>query len=96
VALGGRLLYVPVSGLGELAHAVREATRPFNRSPDRDEPFLGHLTLARVRRGRRIPRTAVGIPLSSPWPVREFRLVSSTTGADGAQYMPVAHVTLKG
>jgi len=94
--LGAHVLCVPVTGLDELASAVRRSTAPFNRSPDRDEPFVGHLTLARARRGRSVPRALIGVQVSSPWPVSEIRLVSSTTGARGAQYSPTAFVALDG
>lgn len=94
--LGARVLCVPVTGLDGLADKVRECTAPFNRSSDRAEPFLGHLTLARARRGRAVPRFATGVPIASTWPVREVRLVSSTTGPRGAEYSQIALVTLEG
>jgi RNA 2',3'-cyclic 3'-phosphodiesterase len=95
-AIGVRILHVPVAGLDGLANAVRVATMPFNRSADRHQPFLGHLTLARTRRGEQIPRNLIGVPLTLIWPVREFRLVSSTSGRDGTRYSPVAQVKLEG
>jgi 2'-5' RNA ligase len=94
--LGTRVLCVPVTGLDELASAVRESTAPFNRSPEGDEPFVGHLTLARARRGRSVPRVLTGLHVSSAWPVSEIRLVSSTTGAQGPEYSPTAFVALDG
>lgn len=94
--LGTRVLCVPVSGLDELASAVRMSTARFNRSPDRDEPFVGHLTLARARRGRPIPSARIGVPVSSAWPVSEIRLMSSETGRKGTEYTPTALVPLEG
>jgi RNA 2',3'-cyclic 3'-phosphodiesterase len=94
--LGTRVLCVGVAGLDGLAHTVRECTAPFNRSPDRAEPFFGHLTLARARRGRPVPRVATGEPTASAWPVSQFELVSSTTRPQGAEYSQVALITLDG
>jgi 2'-5' RNA ligase len=94
--LGTRVLCVPVGGLGELALMVRECTAPFNRSKDREESFVGHLTLARANRGRSVPLVATGVPVSSVWPVTEIRLVSSTTRPDGAEYSQTALVALDG
>jgi 2'-5' RNA ligase len=94
--LGSQVLCVPVSGLDELAGTVRACTAPFNRSSDREEAFFGHLTLARTRRGRAIPRVATAVPICSAWPVSEIQLVSSTAGRQGAEYSPVALVALDG
>ncbi len=94
--LGSQVLCVPVTGLDELASTVRACTAPFNRSSDRVEAFLGHLTLARTRRGRSVPRVATGVPICSAWPVSEIQLVSSTAGRQGAEYSPVALVSLDG
>lgn len=94
--LGPKVLCVPVSGLDQLAGAVRGATARFNRSPDRDEPFVGHLTLARARRGRPVPRAGIGVAVSSAWTVLEIRLVSSATGRSGTKYTPTAFVPLEG
>lgn len=94
--LGRGVLCLPVAGLDSVAEAVREATGAFNRSPDRDRPFVGHLTLARTRRGRAIPRRLVGLPFEASWPVEEVRLVLSTTGSGGSRYETVSSVRLTG
>jgi 2'-5' RNA ligase len=94
--LGSRVLCVPVTGLDHLAATVRSSTAPFNRSSDREEAFFGHLTLARTRRGRSVPPVATGVSVCSAWPVSEIRLVSSTVGREGAEYSPMALVTLDG
>ena len=96
LVLGGHVLCVPVSGLDELARAVREYSAPFSRSADRDESFVGHLTLGRARRGRAVPHVVTGVAISTAWSVTEFRLVSSTTGPRGAEYSPTAFVRLDG
>jgi 2'-5' RNA ligase len=53
VALNPRVLCVPVAGLDDLAAAVAAADLPGVRRPPEDRPFRGHLTLARLGRGRR-------------------------------------------
>jgi RNA 2',3'-cyclic 3'-phosphodiesterase len=92
--LGPRVLQVPVTGLDDLADAVGRCTAPFNRSKDHARLFVGHLTLARARKGRPIPATATGLAVSSAWPVSEIRLVSSTGGPQGPRYTPTAFVAL--
>ena len=94
--LGSRVLCVPVTGLDRLAATVRSSTAPFNRSSDSEEAFFGHLTLARARRERSVPPAATGVSMCSAWPVSEIRLVSSAMGRQGAEYSPVALVTLDG
>jgi 2'-5' RNA ligase len=68
----------------------------FNRSSDRFEPFLGHVTLARARRGQQIPPEFIGVPMNVAWPIREIQLVSSTIGPLGARYAPMLSVKLNG
>lgn len=94
--LNGRILYVPIGGIDSLAYVVRVATVSFNRSSDREEPFLGHLTLARSRRGQPIPPEVIGVPMRLAWPIREVRLVSSTVGPHGVRYSPMLSVSLDG
>jgi RNA 2',3'-cyclic 3'-phosphodiesterase len=94
--LGRGVLCVPVTGLTDLADAVRAATLPFNRSTDHDRTFFGHLTLGRARQGRAIPRRAVGVPVGVSWSVEEVRLIASTTGPAGSRYDLAARVALVG
>jgi 2'-5' RNA ligase len=47
--LGGQVLYLPVAGLDELAAGVAAATAALGRPPE-DRRFVGHVTLARLRR----------------------------------------------
>lgn len=71
---GGRVLQVPVGGLEALAAAV---------DPHPERPFVGHLTLARSRRGEDL-RLHVGLAVPPgarvPWPVVEVTLVASAGG----------------
>ncbi|MGH9047381.1 MAG: RNA 2',3'-cyclic phosphodiesterase [Acidimicrobiales bacterium] len=84
--LGKRVLYIPVRGLDELATEIRRVVAPFGESEDREQPFVGHLTLARAGRRHSVPAALSGASLSSEWPVREVSLVSSTTRPEGAHY----------
>ena len=72
---------VPVTGLDSLATAL-----PF----ELDRPFEGHLTVARARNRRQVPRTHEGIPFAATWRVTSFALVRSQTKPTGAVYDDVA------
>ncbi|MGH9090121.1 MAG: RNA 2',3'-cyclic phosphodiesterase [Acidimicrobiales bacterium] len=93
--LGPAVLCVPVGGLDAAATAVREeAARrglPFD-----EQPFVGHLTLARARGRRgRVPSRLVGRPVSARWPVAELRLVRSLRDSHGSRYETVATATVQ-
>jgi 2'-5' RNA ligase len=84
------------SGAAGRVHAVvtRELARAGLYEPD-ERAFWPHLTLARARRGRGIPRARV--PDDLPSPPHEFEapclvLYRSHLGREGARYEPV-HVT---
>jgi RNA 2',3'-cyclic 3'-phosphodiesterase len=94
--LGRTVLCAPVHGLEGLAALVRDATASFNRSTDRDQPFVGHLTLARAQRRGSIPRALSGISLSASWAVVEIAVVSSEMHPDGAIYSTLATASLTG
>jgi 2'-5' RNA ligase len=91
--LGRELLVIPVGGLDVLAEAVVAATADIGRPPD-PRSFRGHLTLARARRGRRVP--AVSAAIDARWKVDEVALVASRTHPHGARYTTVARVMLVG
>lgn len=91
--LGGSALVLPVAGLDELAGAVQRAVRRFGGD---DRPFFGHLTLARVRRGRPLP-VAAAPSAALTWTVDAVELVSSELcrGVEGtARHTAVARVPL--
>ncbi len=91
---GHRILYVPVDGLGPLAHAVAAATAGFGQPPD-ERPFAGHLTLARARDRARVDlRPLQGTALAAGWPVDELTLVESRLSPAGARYSVVARSSL--
>ena len=76
--LGPSVLVVPARGLDELAHAL-----PFPM----EEPFTGHLTVARARgRRARVPSSLSGIPFAASWRASSFALVRSQTRPSGAVY----------
>ena len=83
--LGPGALVVPVAGVDHLAEAVRAATG-FVGAPPEGRPFAGHLTVARGRGARRIPRGLEGQPISATWLVDELALVRSRLDHHGSRY----------
>jgi 2'-5' RNA ligase len=80
--LGRSVLQVPVAGLDNLAGTVGMALSPGGAPQD---PFVGHLTLARGRRpGDLAP--LVGIPFQAEWPVGDVTLVASRPRPGGSEY----------
>ncbi len=91
--LGEGLLIWPVEGLAELAAAVAEATRGTGEPPTR--PFLGHITLARARRGYDLRRQHHLLsPLAATWAVTSIALVRSRLAPAGATYTTLVQVGL--
>lgn len=85
--LGRDALVVPISGLDELAGAVRAATADIGRPPEH-ERFLGHLTLARLRGA---PACGlIGEAVDIMWEVDEIALVESVLDPAGARHTVVA------
>jgi 2'-5' RNA ligase len=76
---------LPVSGLDQLADAVRVATDGIGDPPER--PFVGHLTLARLRDRAAYRVTGTAVDLS--FDVDEVVLVRSTLGGGAARHQPV-------
>jgi RNA 2',3'-cyclic 3'-phosphodiesterase len=89
---GRNILQVPVAGLDALASAVARATAPWGAPPE--QPFSGHLTLARTRGRVRGPASLAGAPLAAEWSVPAIELVSSTPGPAGSRYRVEAQVAL--
>jgi 2'-5' RNA ligase len=83
--LGPGVLMVPVRGLDSLAAALPLAA---------DRPFTGHLTVARARNRRQIPRALEGMELRARWRATSFALVRSQTKPTGAVYDDVAVFSL--
>jgi 2'-5' RNA ligase len=88
--LGRDVVCLPVVGLDDLARDVRRATAHVGEPPGR--PFVGHLTLARLRDRNACGITGTSVVLS--YPVHEVVLVRSTLGPDGATHEPLLRVAL--
>jgi 2'-5' RNA ligase len=83
---GHRILHVPVAGLDALAATVVTATAGIGQPPE-DRPFAGHLTLARVGKGRAIDlRPLAGQFVSGRWPVADVCLFESHLHPGGARH----------
>ena len=78
-----RAVVVPVAGVDELAGIVVDRTRDLGEPPRKR--FLGHLTLARVKRHAHMPRV-LGMTVTATFPVDEVALVQSRLHPDGARY----------
>jgi 2'-5' RNA ligase len=89
--LGRDVVCLPVAGLDALADAVRATTTGVGEPPGR--PFVGHLTLGRLR--RRAACGLAGTAFEASFPVDEVVLVRSTLGAEGAVHQRVASVPLR-
>lgn len=92
--LSRSVLCVPVGGLDELAADVRAALADAGSHVE-ERPFAGHLTLARGRGGRPVPRSLAGEDVRASWTVGEVRLVASTPGAQGSRYATLASATVR-
>lgn len=84
-----RVIWLGVSqGAGELARLAREVNRALEfLGPERGE-FHPHITLARARRGRELPRSLLsGVnPPEFSFRVRAFSLMRSTLRPEGPLY----------
>ena len=81
--LGKRVAMLPVAGLDELAADVADLAADVRESPA-DHSFVGHITIARARRG--IPAAAVGSELLVDFAVDVVHLVRSHLDDSGARY----------
>jgi 2'-5' RNA ligase len=89
--LGRSVVCLPVSGLDELAAAVRATTADIGDPPD--QPFVGHFTLARLRDRAACGVTGAAVDLG--FDVDEVVLVRSTLEPRGARHEPVHRVALR-
>lgn len=81
---GERTLFVPVAGADDLAAETVRVTRRLGTEAIRRR-FLGHVTVARLKRRANMPR-ALGELVSASWTATEVALVESTLHPDGARY----------
>jgi 2'-5' RNA ligase len=99
---GYRVLQVPVGGLRELEARISGVLSELHNDRDgrssRSAEYDGHLTLARVRGGRRIDRhersALSGGEISTTWTVGSVSLVASVLGRDGSTYAEVTNIAL--
>ncbi len=79
-----RVLFVPATGADALAAEVAQVTRDLGDEPLRKR-FLGHVTIARVKKRANMPR-ALGEMITAAWEPSEVALVESRLHPDGARY----------
>ena len=99
---GRRVLQIPVAGLEDLGRRVNAALAPLDAllpaSAKPDEPFNGHLTVARVRGKGRIHSAEAskveGKEIEAAWEVQRFSLMASSLGSEGPTYSDVSTVPL--
>ena len=91
--LGRNVAMVPCAGLDDIAAAVRGATADMEHPMDDARPFVGHLTIARMKNARRCPAT--GFAVAAEFPVSEVHLVRSHLSRDGARYEVVTSRSLR-
>ena len=82
-----RTLFVPATGADDLAAEVVGATRQLGTEAIRPR-YLGHVTLARLKKGATMPR-ALGTLVDASWDPTEVALVESTLRPDVARYHTV-------
>ena len=81
---GERTLFVPATGAEALAAEVVRVTRDLGTERIRPR-FLGHVTIARLKKRANMPR-ALGELVEASWRPDAVALVESTLRPDGARY----------
>ncbi len=77
-------LVVPATGAELLARVVDEALG--DALGTRDHSFLGHLTIARLRRHRTLDPDLIGVPITASFEASELCLIESTSSPEGSVY----------
>jgi 2'-5' RNA ligase len=90
--LGHQIVYLPVTGLTDVASIVVDATKHFG-DPAQTRRFRGHLTLARTKGG--IVDLAA-LTLERSWTVTDLELIRSHLGRGGAEYETLQRFELSG
>lgn len=70
------VLYLPVTGVDELAQVVTNATRDIGKEPDRRK-FMGHITLAKARAGASLPAICGDLDSASSFKAESIVLLRS-------------------
>jgi 2'-5' RNA ligase len=90
--LGHQIVYLPVTGLTDVAFTIVAATAGFGEPPPKRR-FRGHLTLGRTKGGI-VDLASLAIERS--WTVRDVELVRSHLGGDqGARYETLERFALR-
>lgn len=90
--MGPGLIVWPVHGLAVAAGAVEAATAGIGQPPP-DRRFVGHLTIARGRRGTDLrPARHLLQSLAASWLVSSLSLVQSELHPNGARYREIASI----
>jgi 2'-5' RNA ligase len=76
--------------LGELQADVSAALQELGAYEPEKRPFLPHVTVARVRRGRRVRPQRLPAPAPLPFTAPGLVLYRSHPGPGGARYEPLA------
>jgi 2'-5' RNA ligase len=87
-------LVIPAMGASKAAARLDELLD--GRLGGRDHGYFGHLTLARLRRGRSLPSWLLGQPLRTRFLASEMVLVRSTPGPGGSVYDFLYRVPFRG
>lgn len=85
----------PAAQLSELAQAVERGVQEAGFAPE-PRAFRSHVTLARVREGRRPSLAGAPLPEPARFTVREATLFESRPGPGGSIYVPRARMALEG
>ena len=80
----GGILFVPATGADDLAASVVSATRGLGDEPVRPR-FLGHVTLARMKKRANMPRALAEL-VNASWSPSDIALVESNLRPDGPRY----------
>jgi 2'-5' RNA ligase len=87
-------LVVPAQGIDGIAAAVETALDGVLGAPS--HPFVGHLTLARLRGRGEVPAELLGVAIAASFTAPELVLIESTPGADGSNYSVLHRATFVG
>ena len=93
--LGHQVVYLPVTGLDEVADRVVRATAEFGEPPTRRR-FRGHLTLARTKGGTMSLSSLSSLAVAASWTVGEIELIRSHLGGGPARYEALSSFALSG
>lgn len=93
--LNRSVLCLPVAGLEEVAGQVGVSLLAAGFAIE-NRSYRGHLTVARARGRRTVPRAMAGVALEASWRVEELAVISSVLEAEGARYEVLERVHLAG